>query len=338
MDENLAAVGPRKGTNRLFFWQLVMSGLSIGSLYALIGLGIVLLYRTSRVLNFAHGDVSMVTTHIALSLMTVAGAYVGRLASAGRPAAGGGFFGGVGQFFLGTEGMRFGSVAVLTLLAAFALGAGFYFLVLRPVKEATLLGQIITTAGFALVLSGLAIVLWGANPKALPFPLKRTVVYRFWGLAINQVAVGSFIIAVVAMIGLYILVQKTPFGLAMRAVSQNDAAARVLGIPVRRVFTVTWGVSAVLGSIGGMLLAPTSFVSPAMMFDPFLKGFSAAVLGGLDSLPGVIVGGLVLGVVESLFGGFVSTAFKSTIAFVIIIFVLLVRPEGLLGRKYTRRV
>ena len=117
-----------------------------------------------------------------------------------------------------------------------------------------------------------------------------------------------------------------------------DAAARVLGIPVRRVFTVTWGVSAMLGAIGSMLLAPTSFVSPFMMFDPFLKGFSAAVLGGLDSLPGVIIGGIVIGVVEALFGGYVSTAFKSTVAFVIILLVLLVRPEGLLGRKYTRRV
>lgn len=315
-----------------------MSGLSIGSLYAVIGLGIVLLYRTSRVLNFAHGDASMVTTHIALSLITVAGVYVGRLEEikASGPLAA--FVARIGEFFLGSEGMRFGTVAVLTLLAAFILGAAFYFLILRPVKEATLLGQIITTAGFALVLSGLAIVVWGANPKALPFPLKRTVVYRFWGLAVNQVAVGSFVIAVLAMIGLYILVQRTQFGLAMRAVSQDDAAARVLGIPVRRVFTVTWGVSAMLGAIGSMLLAPTTFVSPFMMFDPFLKGFTAAVLGGLDSLPGVIIGGIVLGVVESLFGGYVSTAFKSTIAFVLIVIVLFVRPEGLLGRKYTRRV
>lgn len=322
----------------MFFWQLVISGLSIGSLYALIGLGIVLLYRTSRVLNFAHGDASMVTTHITYSLLTVAGVMVGTfddIRSAGEP---GGLLGRAGAFFLGDEGLRFATVAVVTLFAAFALGALFYFLVLRPVKEATLLGQIITTAGFALVLSGLAVVVWGANPKPLPFPLKRTVVYRFWGLAVNQVALGSFIIAVVAMAALYLLVQRTQFGLAMRAVSQDDAAARVLGIPVRRVYTVTWGVSAMLGAIGGMLLAPTTFVSPFMMFDPFLKGFAAAVLGGLDSLPGVVIGGVVLGVVEALFGGYVSTAFKSTIAFVIIIFVLLVRPEGLLGRKYARRV
>lgn len=315
-----------------------MSGLSIGSLYAVIGLGIVLLYRTSRVLNFAHGDASMISTHVAFSLITVAGVYAGRLADLKASGGASGFVARIGELFLGSEGMRFGTAAVLTLLAAFILGAAFYFIVLRPVKEATLLGQIITTAGFALVLSGVAIIVWGADPKVLPFPLKRTVVYRFWGLAVNQVAVGSFVIAVLAMIGLYILVQRTPFGLAMRAVSQDDAAARVLGIPVRRVFTVTWGVSAMLGAIGSMLLAPTSFVSPFMMFDPFLKGFSAAVLGGLDSLPGVIIGGIVIGVVEALFGGYVSTAFKSTVAFVIILLVLLVRPEGLLGRKFTRRV
>lgn len=321
----------------MFFWQLTISGLSIGSLYALIGLGIVLLYRTSRVLNFAHGDASMVTTHVAYSLLTSFAVLAGRMTddtldgSAGMLAR-------VMSPLLVNESMRFGLAAVLTLVVAFALGALFYFLVLRPVKEATLLGQIITTAGFALVLGGAAVVMWGANPKVLPFPLKRNIIYRFSGLAINQVALGSFIIAVVAMILLYILVQRTQFGLAMRAVSQNDEAARVLGIPVRRVYTMTWGIASMLGAIGGMLLAPTTFVSPAMMFEPFLKGFAAAVLGGLDSLPGVIIGGVVLGIVEALFGGYVSTAFKSTVPFVIIIFVLLVRPEGLLGRKFMRRV
>ncbi len=123
----------------MFFWQLVVSGLSIGSLYAVVGLGIVLLYRTSRVLNFAHGDLAMVTTMIAYSLLTAAG-------------------------------IAFAGSVALTLLAAFAFGALFYFIVLRPVKEATLLGQIITTAGFALVLSGAAVVIWGASTKVLPFP------------------------------------------------------------------------------------------------------------------------------------------------------------------------
>ncbi|HLT58937.1 MAG TPA: branched-chain amino acid ABC transporter permease [Limnochordales bacterium] len=291
----------------MLFWQLVVSGLSIGSLYALVALGIVLLYRTSRVLNFAHGDMAMITTMVTYSLMTAAGA-------------------------------AFGTAAVLTLLVAFAAGAGFYFLVLRPVKEATLLGQIITTAGFALVLSGAGVVLWGADTKVLPFPLSRSVVYHVGGVAVSQLAVGSFVIAVVAVAGLYLLVQKTRFGLAMRAVSQNDVAARVLGIPVRRVFAVAWGVSATLGAVAGMLLAPATLLSPFMMFDPFLKGFAGAVLGGLDSLPGAILGALILGVVENLFGGYVSTSLRTTVAFLIIIAVLLVRPEGLLGRKFMRRV
>lgn len=291
----------------MFFWQLVVSGLSIGSLYALVGLGIVLLYRTSRVFNFAHGDLAMVTTMIAYSLLTAAG-------------------------------VSFAGSVLLTLASAFTLGALFYFVVLRPVKEAMLLGQIVTTAGFALVLSGTAVVVWGADTKAMPFPLSRFVAYDMVGMRIDQLTVGSFVVAVVTMFLLYLFVQKTKFGLAMRAVSQNDVATRVLGIPVRRVYAVTWGASATLGAIGGLLLAPVTFVSPTMMFDPFLKGFAAAVLGGLDSLPGVVIGGLVLGVVENLFGGYVSTAFKSTVAFVIIVAVLLVRPEGLLGRKFVRRV
>lgn len=291
----------------MFFWQLVVSGLAVGSLYALVGLGIVLLYRTSRVLNFAHGDLAMVTTMIAYTLVTGAGT-------------------------------AFAASAALTLAAAFTIGALFYFLVLRPVKEATLLGQIVTTAGFALVLSGLAVVVWGADTKAMPFPLSRFVWYDVAGIRVDQLTLGSFAVALCAMFLLYLLVQKTKFGVAMRAVSQNDAAARLLGIPVRRVYAVTWGTSATLGTMGGLLLAPVTFVSPMMMFDPFLKGFAAAVLGGLDSLPGVVIGGLTLGVVENLFGGYISTAFKSTVAFVVIVAVLLVRPEGLLGRKFVRRV
>lgn len=291
----------------MFFWQLVVSGLSIGSLYALVGLGVVLLYRTSRVLNFAHGDLSMVSAMTAYTLITGAG-------------------------------VTFAGAAALTLLAAFAVGALFYFLVLRPVKDATLLGQIVTTAGFALVLGGLAVIVWGADTKAMPFPLSRFVWYDVVGLRIDQLTLGSFVVACAAMFLLYLLVQRTKFGLAMRAVSQNDAAAKVLGIPVRRVLAVTWGASAALGAVGGLLLAPVTFVSPAMMFEPFLKGFAAAVLGGLDSLPGVVIGGLALGVLENLFAGYVSTAFKSTVAFVAIVAVLLVRPEGLLGRKVVRRV
>jgi branched-chain amino acid transport system permease protein len=150
--------------------------------------------------------------------------------------------------------------------------------------------------------------------------------------------VGSFAVGLALMGALYVLVQHTRVGLAMRAVSQDTVAAQVLGIPVKQIFALTWGLASALGAAAGILLAPVTLLDPYMMLDPFLKGFAAAVLGGIDSMPGAAVGGLLLGVLEVLFGAYISVKFKTTLAFLIIIAVLVVRPEGLLGREYKRRV
>ncbi len=287
--------------------QYIIGGLSTGSLYALVALGIVLLYRSSRVLNFAHGDLATFATFVAFSLLTAfhlpfATAYAGSLA------------------------------------AAAVLGAAFYFLVLRPAREGTLLGIIVITLGLALVLNGAVMQLWGTDTKVFPFPLSDTKVYRLGDLVISEVSIGSFLAGLILMGLLYVLVQRTRVGLAMRAVSQHLVAAQALGIPARRIFALTWGLAGALGAASGILLAPVTFLDPFMMVDPFLKGFAAAVLGGIDSMPGAVLGGLLLGVAESLFGGYVSVKFKTTLAFLIIITVLIVRPEGVLGREYKRRV
>ncbi len=287
--------------------QYGVVGLATGSLYALVALGIVLLYRTSRVLNFAHGDVATFATFICYTFLT--------------------------QFRV-----PFGVAVVATFAAAVVIGAGFYFLILRPAREATLLGRIIITLGFALVLNGAAIQLWGADVRPFPFPLSDARVYHLGGVVISQISLGTTAAALVLMAALYGLVQHTRVGLAMRAVSQHLIAAQVLGIPARRIFVLTWGLAALLGAAAGILLAPTALLDPFMMLDPFLKGFSAAVVGGIDSMPGAVIGGLLLGLLEALFGGYVSVQFKSTLAFAIIIAVLIVRPEGLLGREFQRRV
>lgn len=286
--------------------QYVLNGIATGALYAVIALGIVLVYRTSRVLNFAHGDLAMVGVFLVWTLS---------------------------RSFMGFPGGL-----ALALLAAAGLGAAFYFMVLRPVKEATLLGQIVLTLGFSQVLSGVALVAWGADTKAFAFPLSSMVTYRVGGAVVSQLTLGSLVVAVALMAGLYLLVQHTRVGLAMRALSQDPDAARVLGLPARRLLAFTWGVAALLGTAAGILLAPVTFLHPYFMLIPFLKGFTAAVLGGLDSAPGAVVGGLVLGVIESLFGGYVSLRFVSTLSFGLILLVLLVRPEGLLGHGFQRRV
>jgi len=133
-------------------------------------------------------------------------------------------------------------------------------------------------------------------------------------------------------------VQKTRIGLAMRATSENLPGAQTLGIPTRKILALSWGLAALLGVLGGLFLAPALLLDPFFMLEPFLKGFAAAILGGLNSLPGAIVGGLILGVAESLAGGFISVAFKNTLAFIIIIVVLLIRPEGLLGEEFKERI
>lgn len=287
--------------------QYAAVGLATGSLYSLVALGIVLLYRTSRILNFAHGDLATFTTFVCFTFLT-------------------------------TARVPFGAAVIATLFTASAIGSGFYFLILRPAREATLLGRIIITLGLALVLNGAALLLWGADYRQFPFPLSDTRVYRLGAVVISQISVGTMGAALVLMAVLYVLVQHTRVGLAMRAVSQHLTAAQVLGIPAGRIFLLTWGLAAMLGASAGILLAPTALLDPYMMLDPFLKGFSAAVLGGIDSMPGAAVGGLVLGLLEALFGGYVSVQFKTTLAFAIIVAVLIVRPEGLLGREYRRRV
>jgi len=287
--------------------QYVIGGLAAGGLYALVALGIVLLYRTSRILNFAHGDLATFGTFIAFSLLV-------------------------------TYHSPFAIASAGALLITGVIGAAFYFLILRPARDASLLGKIVITLGFALLLQGTSTLLWGTDTKVLPFPLSDVRVYRLGGLVVSQISIGSFLIGLVLMGLVYVLVQRTKVGLAMRAVSQNLVAAQALGIPAKSIFALTWGLASALGATAGILLAPVALLDPSMMLDPFLKGFSAAVLGGIDSPPGAVAGGLLLGVIEAVFAGYVSVRFKTTLAFLIIIAVLIVRPEGMLGREYKRRV
>jgi branched-chain amino acid transport system permease protein len=288
--------------------QYLISGLSTGSIYALVALGLALIYRSTRILNFAHGDITTAGAFVAFALM----------------------------------GLRFhyAPAFVLALLFGAALAITFYFIVLVPAqrREANQLGQIILTLGFGLILQGLTSYFGGTDIQSFPFPLSDTRVYRIGGVVISHLGMGTLAAGLLVCLGFYLLVQKTRLGLAMRATSENLPAAQTMGIPTRRILAFSWGVAAILGVLAGLFLAPALLLDPFFMLEPFLKGFAAAILGGLNSLPGAIVGGLLLGVAESLAGGYVSIAFKNTFAFLIIILVLLVRPEGLLGKEFKERI
>ena len=288
--------------------QYIISGLSIGSVYALVALGIVIIYRSTRILNFAHGDMATAGTFVAFTLL----------------------------------GMSLAPVLSLPLavLSGAFLAMLFYFFILIPAqrRNVTSLGQIIITVGLSLILQGAISYIWGTDTKALDFPLSDSKLWHFRGLVISELNLGTLAISLIASILLYLLVQKTRLGLAMRAVSENLPAAQTLGIPTRMVLSLSWGLAAAFSVLAGLFLAPALLLDPFFMLEPFLKGFAAAVLGGLQSLPGAIVGALILGVAESLAGGYITIAFKNTLAFLIIIIVLLFRPEGLLGKEFKERV
>ncbi len=290
------------------FLQYVISGLATGSVYALVALGLALIYRSTRILHFGHGDVTTAGTFFAFTLLGLKAHFI----------------------------IAFGAA----LLFGAVLAMAFYFCVLIPAqrREATQLGQIILTVGLGLILQGLVAHFGGTEPQSFPFPLSDTRIYRLGGLVVSQLSLGTFGIGLLACLLFYLLVQKTRLGLAMRATSENLPAAQTMGIPTRQILALSWGLAALLGVLAGLFLAPALLLDPFFMLEPFLKGFAAAILGGLNSLPGAIVGGLILGVSESLAGGYVSIAFKNTFAFLVIILVLMVRPEGLLGEEFIERV
>jgi branched-chain amino acid transport system permease protein len=290
------------------FLQYALAGLSAGSLYALVALGLVLIYRSTRVLNFAHGDLATAGTFVAFAAIT--------------------------------SGVPLALALPIAVVAGALIAVAFYFGAVVPAqrKGASPLGTVILTSGLALVLQGLVVWNWGAEPDRFPFPLSDSKVWQLGPLYVSELSVGTLAAAAVTSAVLYLLTQRTRLGLAMRATSENLQAAQTLGIPTRRVLAFSWGVAAALAVIAGVFLAPALLLDPFFMLDPLFKGLAAAVLGGLNSLPGAIVGGLVLGVAEAWAGAYLAVEFKSTLAFVLIVAVLLVRPEGLLGREFQERV
>jgi branched-chain amino acid transport system permease protein len=291
------------------FLQYFVSGLSIGALYALVALGLVLIYRSTRILNFGHGDIATAGTFFAFTFLS--------------------------------HNVSAAIAFPLALVGGAVLAMVFYYVILIPAqrRNATLLGQIILTVGLSLIIQGLVSHFWGTEPQSFPFPLSDTKTWKvFKDVVISELSLGALGIGVIGSLFLFLLVQKTRLGLAMRATSENLPAAQTLGIPTRRVLSLSWGLAALLGVLAGLFLAPALLLDPFFMLEPFLKGFAAAILGGLNSLPGAIVGGLILGVAESLAGGYITVAFKNTLAFMVIIIVLLLRPEGLLGEEFIERV
>jgi branched-chain amino acid transport system permease protein len=288
--------------------QNVINGLSAGSLYALLAVGIVLIYKSSEVLNFAHGSFAMLATFAAYELSAV-------------------------------RGFSFGASIAGALLFAFLAGALVYRVLLDRVREGGAHAVVMVTIGLSMMLEGAAGLIWGTDTKEFHHLFAETASLTLpAGLVVSQHDAWIIGAALAMVVLLAIFFRATRVGIALRAVSQNPVAAQLMGVRVARVHALTWGMATTLGALAGLLIVPKLFLDPAMMFSPLLKSFAAAVLGGMNSVAGAIIGAWLLGVIETLAGAYVSTEFQASIAFVIIILVLTLRPEGLLGKPEIKKV
>jgi branched-chain amino acid transport system permease protein len=288
------------------FLQMIAGGIAVGSSYALMGLAMVIIYKTSEVVNFAQGEMSLLS--IFLTYMVL-------------------------EFY----GFPYYIAFPAALLFAVFLGCFLEFAVLRRAKEPNILGMIIITIGLEMILMGFVSWKFGADPKTMPFPMSPYSSVTLGEVFVSGLEVLTFVVAITVMVILFLFFRYSRLGVAMKATQQNQVAARLMGIRTKRILMITWGISSLVGCLAGLLIAPTT-MQPYMMWDPMLKGFAAAVLGGMTSLPGSVFGAYIIGLIENLFGGYISIEFKSVVAFAIIVLVLCIKPSGLFARHYVKKV
>jgi branched-chain amino acid transport system permease protein len=290
------------------FLQQVVSGIATGCIYASLALALVLIYRAMDLANFAQGEMATFSTFISYSLIEY-----GHL--------------------------DFWTAFVITILLSFALGVGIERLVIRPFEGTPVLTLLIVTLGLFTVINGVMGLVWGYVFKSYRggFPSEPVV---FGGLYINVQDIGVLGVVLVMLLLLYLFFSRTKAGLAMRAASLYPDSSRLLGVRVGWMLALGWGLASAVGAVSGMLVAPIIFLDPNMMQAILLFAFAAAVLGGIESPVGAVVGGITIGVLMALLGTYVPGGQDLRLAFglVVIVVVLLVRPAGLFGRATVRRV
>lgn len=287
-----------------YFIDLVVVGLSLGMVYALVALGISLIYSGLDVVHFAHGEIYMFGAVIGLFLYD--------------------------EFHLPFPLVLLGSMILTGLLGVF-IERVFYRRILRSGGGYTVagLGMVICGFGMSIVLQNVAYLIWG--PKARPFPVTFGMPVELGNITLPAAYVWIVLAALVLMAALHIFLKKTRLGLAVRAVAGNKEIAYLMGINVPLTISVIFGVACALGAAAGVLVGPINYVQVLMGTGVLIKAFAAAVIGGFGSLPGAVLGGLLVGVTESLGAGYLSGSYKDIYAFILLIFVLMVRPAGLFG-------
>ena len=292
----------------MIFLDNLINGLSLGSIYAIIALGYTMVYGIAKMLNFAHGDVIMVGAYIA---------------------------------FCGLQYWNLPPVLaiLLAMVVCTLLGVTIEGLAYRPLRQATSLAVLITAIGMSYLLQNLALMIWGANPKSFPGTFINSGSLRLGQLSVSSATLITILANIIIMIALTLFTSRTKMGKAMRCVSEDRGAAQLMGINVNRTISITFAIGSALAAVAGVLLCSSyPILQPTTGSMPGIKAFTAAVFGGIGSIPGAMIGGILLGVIEIFGKAYISTALGDAIVFAVLIIVLLVRPTGLLGKPVREKV
>ena len=297
----------------------LIRGLSLGSIYAIIALGYTMVYGIAKMLNFAHGDVIMVGAYACFFTVTGMSPMFeeGSVAAMVVPALAG---------------------VVLSMVVCTALGVVIEGLAYKPLRQAPSLAVLITAIGVSYFLQNAALLLWSSSPKIFS-PIVGSGQLQVGPLNISYVTLVTIVACIVIMVCLTLFTGKTKMGKAMRAVSEDKAAAQLMGINVNRTISMTFAIGSALAAIAGVLLCSYSPVlQPTTGAMPGIKAFDAAVFGGIGSIPGAFVGGILIGIIEAMAQAYISTSLANSIVFGVLIIVLLVKPAGLLGKYVPEKV
>lgn len=292
-----------------FFLQMLVTGIVVGSVYALVALGFVLIYKSSDAINFAQGEFLLIGTYVCLTLV----------ASYNVP-----------------------FIAALLLALAFSalLGWSVEKVVLRPFIGKPVISMIMATIGLSSVLAGIVHIIWGHETRVYP-PVFSEKPLHFGEVIIAPVYAWSFVIVMIWLMIFTLFFKYSRFGIAMRATADDQQAALSMGISVKTIFAIAWAIAAIVSAVGGVLLGNINGVNSSLSLIG-LKVLPVAILGGLDSIPGAIIGGILIGIIESMTGGYldplVGGGLKEVIPFVILVIILMVKPYGLFGKKEIERV
>jgi len=293
------------------FLQQVINGISLGSIYALIALGYTMVYGIVRLINFAHGDILMVGAYTAYFILR--------------------------NFGVSSLGLALAFLASMVLCAV--LGITIERFAYRPLRSAPRLNSLITAIAVSLILQNTARILWFIGPNPRPFPALTTQRIELGNFSLSYIQPVVIIVSALLMISLNYIVNHTKRGKAMRAVSFDMQAASLMGIPVNSTISFTFALGSILAAAGGILYAfAYPQIAPTMGILPGLKAFVAAVFGGIGSIPGAMLGGITLGIAETLTRGYISSHYADAISFSLLIIILLVKPSGILGKQIRLKV